>query len=56
MFVVGSFRNYSDLFSDVVEVDAQIYLLLIVHIQKSEWHLDYKILVSTNNIARNVDF
>ena len=56
LFVGGWFRNYSEFFSDVVEDDAHNYLVLIVNIQKSECHLDNEIFVSTNNIARNIDF
>ena len=55
MFVVGWFRKYSEFFGDVVEDDAHNFLVLIVNIQKSEYHLDMEIFVSTNKIARDVD-
>ena len=53
---VSWLRYDSEFFGDVVEGDAQNYLVLIVSIQKSERHLDNEILVSTNYVARNIDF
>ena len=30
--------------------------MLIINVQKSECHLDTKVLVSANNVTRNIDF
>ena len=42
--------------SNVVEDDAQIYLVLIVNTRKSECHLDFEFFVSANDVARNIGF
>ena len=38
----------------VVEDDAHNYLVLIFDIQKNVCHLDNEIVVSTNDVARNI--
>ena len=55
MFVVGELRDYFEFFSNIVEDDADNYLVLFVNIEESKCHLDEEILFSTNDVARYID-
>ena len=55
LFVVGCFRNSSEVLINFVQKDAHDYLVLIVKVEESECQLDSEILVSTNIVTRYID-